>query len=82
MSNNAQRHIRIPFIKQSNQACMLLDHAPTPTTPTTHPTRFGCVAYITGFGFDYRTPKFVPVLRKADAIPAWKAPTLRSSHTL
>jgi hypothetical protein len=70
MSKNAQRHTRATFTKQSNQACMLLDHAPKPP-------RLQCVAYITGFGFVRPgLPRFVPVLRKADALPAWKSPTL------
>ena len=87
MSKNAQKHTPRSIAKGNNQACLMIrpfelrPQAPAPT-PATHPTKFGCIAYITGFGFDYRTPKFVPVLRKADALPAWKAPTLRSSHTL
>jgi len=82
MSNNAQRHTRIPFTKQSNQACMLISPFELrPRAPT--PPRLQCVAYITGFGFVRPgLPRFVPVLRKADALPAWKSPTLRSSYML
>jgi hypothetical protein len=90
MSKNAQKHTPRNTTKGNNRACMLIrpfelrPQAPAlpDPTPATHPTKFGCIAYITGFGFDYRAHKFVPVIRKSEAVPAWKAPTLRSSHVL
>ena len=94
MSKNAQRNQHATFIKKCNRVQIsagfnVVPAQPRPQapalpdpTPATYPTKFGCIAYITGFGFDYRTPKFVPVIRKAEAVPAWKSPTLRSSHVL
>jgi len=91
MSKNAQKHTPRNTTKGNNRACMLIrpfelrPQAPTlpDPTPATHPTKFGCIAYITGFGFDRRDPaRFVPVIYKRDAVPAWKSPTLRSSHVL
>lgn len=82
MSKNAQRHTPRNTAKGNNRACMLIrpfELRPRAATPP----RLQCVAYITGFGFDRRdTTRFVPVIYKRDAVPAWKSPTLRSSHAL
>jgi len=85
MSKNAIRNTPIPTVKKTNQLCLgRINYSPTPTT---HPTRFGCIAYVTGFDirdqhFVRASDRFVKIIRKAEAIPAWKSPTLRSSHTL
>ena len=83
MSKNAQRNQHVPFVKQSNQVSI---GKISNTCLKSHPTKFGCIAYITGFDLHdqhyVRQTKFVPVIRKSEAVPAWKSPTLRSSHTL